>query len=185
MQAELEPVEVGRVESGSISLSCSNARRASRGGDDGCCLSLSPSVPPQSLTVRAPLPLPCTAVHGRHAPAQPDKTQLRSWRTAAPHRHITGPHHPRIYASLFTAAFINSTYQCATHGSVPLPTGPFYPFLDVSLRSQAYGIGFSASLALKQRKSIAKEKGTAGGGILPGPDVTLSIVKNWTLSPFL
>jgi hypothetical protein len=31
MQAELEPVEVGRVESGSISLSCSNARRASRG----------------------------------------------------------------------------------------------------------------------------------------------------------
>jgi hypothetical protein len=147
--------------------------------------SLSPSVPPQSLTVRAPLPLPCTAVHGRHAPAQPDKTQLRSWRTAAPHRHITGPHHPRIYASLFTAAFINSTYQCATHGSVPLPTGPFYPFLDVSLMSQAYGIGSSASLALKQRKSIAKEKGTAGGGILPGPDVTLPIVKNWTLSPFL
>jgi hypothetical protein len=57
MQAELEPVELGRVESGSRSHSCSNGRRASRGGDDGCCLSpLFPSVahttsavPPLSL----------------------------------------------------------------------------------------------------------------------------------------
>lgn len=156
----------------------SNARRTSRGADDGC---LSPG---PAATERVSLLISSTVREGRTRRARIGGHR----KPIKPSTPTPPPPHPRIlllYASFIYCVHLLIPVEPVEARSVPdvcRRAPPLALFLE-PLSTPRTSLSLSASHSTKQTKEQRGMEKQAGGGILPGAgpprDVTLSMVKNW------